>query len=101
MRQNLGEVERFGVGQLVDLLAATEAVGNHNRSWRRGLNGWEQFLVGNGLRHFEFISFKTKWTGHAAAAGLDQFRRRAGLAQKRDFAAWTAEDRLVMAMALY
>ena len=38
LRQNLGKMERFGVGQLIDLLAATEAVGNHYRSWPRGLN---------------------------------------------------------------
>src|SRR5271169_1844179 len=91
VRQNLGKVKRFGVGQLLDLLAATEAVSNHNRGWRCGLNGRKQVLVGNSLRHFEFIGFKTKWTGHAAATRLDQFDRGAGLTQKRDFAARTAE----------
>jgi len=93
-------VERFGVSQLVDLLAATEAIGNHNRGWPRGLNSREQALVGNGLRHLEFIGLKTKWSGHAAATGLDQFDRGAGLTQKRDFAARTAKDRLVMAVAV-
>ena len=100
MRQNLGKVERFGVSQLVDLLAATEAIGNHNRGWPRGLNCREQALVGDRLRHFEFIGFKTEGASHAAATGLDQFDRGARLAQKRDFAARTAEDRLVMAVAV-
>src|SRR5580692_1709313 len=54
-RQNLGKVERFGVGQLLDLLAATKAVGDHDCGWRRGLHGREKILVGDDLRHFEFI----------------------------------------------
>ena len=34
-RQNFSKVERFDVGQLVDLLAATEAVGDHDRRLAR------------------------------------------------------------------
>jgi hypothetical protein len=100
VRQNLGKVERFDVSQLVELLAATEAVGNHNRGWPRGLNSREKGLVGDGLRHLEFVGFETEGAGHAAATGLNHFDCGAGLTQKRDFAARTAEDRLVMAVAV-
>jgi len=61
------------VSQLVELLTATEAVGNHDGGWPRGLNGREQVLVGDGLRHLELVVFETEGAGHAAATGLDQF----------------------------
>ena len=47
--ENLGDVERLGVRELVDLLAATEAVGDDDRGWAGGFNRWKQALVGNGL----------------------------------------------------
>ena len=65
-----------------------------------GLDGREQALVGDGLRDFEFIGLKAEGAGHAAAAGLDEFDRGAGLAEQRDFAGRATEDRLVMAVAV-
>ncbi len=88
------------MSQLVDLLAATEAIGNHNRGWRHGLDGREQALVGDGLRHFEFVSLETEGASHTAATGLDGFNRGASLTQKRDFAGRAAKDRFVMAVAV-
>src|SRR5208337_469895 len=100
VRQNLCKVERFDVRQLVKLLAATESIGNHNRGWPSGLNGREQVLVGDGLRHLEFIGFETEGACHPAATGLDGFDRGAGLTQKHDFAARSAKNRFVMAVAM-
>jgi hypothetical protein len=88
------------MSELVDLLAATEAVGDDDRGWPRGSNRREQALIRDGLRDLEFAGLKTKGPGHAAAAGLDEFDRGAGLAEKCYFIARAAEDRFVMAVAV-
>ena len=85
---------------MLDLLAATEAIGNQNRGRAGGLHGGEQTLIGDGLRDFKFSGFKAERAGHAAAAGLDEFDLGAGFAKQRDFAGRAAEDGLVMAMAV-
>jgi hypothetical protein len=48
-RQNFNEVEGLDVGELADLLAATEAVGDHNGGGTGRLEGGEQAVVGDGL----------------------------------------------------
>jgi hypothetical protein len=93
-------MEGLARGQLRDLLAATEAVGDDDGGWAGGLDGGEQALVGDGLGDFEFVGLEAEGAGHAAAAGLDGARRCAGFAQKRDFAGRAAEDGLVMAVAV-
>lgn len=99
-RQHLGEMQRLAMAKLRNLLAATETVGEDYRQRARGLDRRQQTVGGNGFRYFELVCLKAEWTGHAAAAGLDGFNHRARLAQQRDLALRTAEDRLVMAVAV-
>jgi hypothetical protein len=98
--KNLGEMEGLHVSKLIDLLAATEAVGNYDRSWPGGLNGREQFLLGDDTRDLEFIAFEAEWTSHAATPCLDVFNRCAGLAEDCDFAHRTAENCFVMTVTM-
>lgn len=100
LRQNLGKMERLRVRKLADLLTATEAVCDDDGGWPGGLHGWKQALISDGFRHLKFVSFEAEGTGHAAATGLNGFNCSTGLAEKCDFAAWTTEDRLVMAVAV-
>ena len=82
------------MSELVDLLAATEAVRNDDRGWPRGLDRRKQALIGNGLRYLEFVGLEAKGAGHAAATGLDEFDRGAGLAEKCNFIARAAKTAL-------
>ena len=69
--ESFGEVDGLLVAELVDLLAATEAVGDDEGAGRGGVDGGEQVMVGDGFGDFELVGFKPEWPGHAAAAGLD------------------------------
>ena len=99
-RQDFSEVEGLDVGELIDLLAATEAVGDDDGGGAGGLDGGKQAVVGDGPRDLEFVGFEAEGAGHAAAAGLDGLDRGAGLAEERDFAGRAAEDGFVMAVAV-
>lgn len=79
--KNLCEVERLGLGELVNLLAATEAVSDHDGGRTGSLDGRKQALVSDGLRNFELVGLEPKGTSHAAATGMDGFDLRAGLTQ--------------------
>ena len=81
-RQHFGKMYRLPVRELGDLLAATEAIGDENCGRWSGFNRGQQTLRGDGLRNFKLADFESEWTGHAAAAGLDQLHRRACLAQE-------------------
>ena len=98
--QNFSEVEGPDVGELIDLLAATEAIGDDDGGWGGGLESGKQAIVRDGLRDLEFIGFEAEGAGHAAASGLDGLDRCAGLAEERDFAGRAAEDGFVMAVAV-
>ena len=93
-------MQRFRMGELFDLLPATEAVSNKDRCGTRRSNSWEQILVGDGARNLEFVGFKSKGARHAAAPGLDRLDGSASLSKNRDFVRRSAEDRLVVAMAV-
>lgn len=93
-------MQRFRVSELLNLLAATEAVSYKDRCGAGGSDCGEQVLAGNCARHFEFVGFKSKGSCHAAASCLDRLDRRAGLSKNRNFACRSAKDGLVMAMAV-
>ena len=63
-------------------------------------NCGEQVRGGDGLRNLELFRLEAERAGHAATAGVDELHLRAGPAQQSDFAAGSAEDRLVMAVAV-
>jgi hypothetical protein len=84
----------------MDLLAATEAVGNDDGGWSGGVYGGEQVEVGNGFGDFEFLGLEAKGTGHAAAGGVDEFDGGAGFAEECDLAGGSAEDSFVVAVAM-
>src|SRR5271170_3918374 len=100
MSEKFSKMEGLAVGQLRNLLAATEAVGNDDGGWPGGLDGGEQALVGDDLRDFKFAGFEAEGAGHSTATGLDWLDRGACFAQQRDFAGRTAEDGLVVAVAM-
>src|SRR5579864_8478577 len=100
LRQYFGKMQRPFVAELQDLLAATEPVGHDDRRRSGAFDGGQKPLAGDGLRDLEFVRFKTERSGHAAAARLDGFDRRACLPQQRNFLLRPAEDRLVMAVAV-
>ena len=83
--KNFSKVEGRTVGQLRDLLAATETVGDKDRGWGGGLNGGQEILVGDGLRNFKFSGFKAEWARHSATASLNEIDRCSGRAEKRNF----------------
>jgi len=93
-------MEGLARGQLRDLLAATEAVGDQDGGWASGLNSGQQALVGDDFGDFKFAGFEAEGTGHSAASGLDGLDRCASLAQERDFAGRAAKDGFVMAVAV-
>ena len=99
-REEFREVEGGTAGELGDLLPATEAVGGDDGRGAGGGDGGKEALAGNGFGDFEFTGLETEGPGHAAAAGLDELDLGAGLTEKRYFIGRTAEDRLVMAVAV-
>ena len=100
MDKKFSEMEGLARGQLRNLLAATESVGEDDGGRAGGLNGWQQALIGNGFGDFKFAGFEAEGACHSAAAGLDGLDCGARFAEKRHFAGWTAEDGLVMAVAV-
>jgi hypothetical protein len=100
MDKKFGEMEGLARGQLRDLLAATETVGEDDGGRAGGLNCGQQALVGDGFGDLEFAGFEAEGAGHSAAASLDGLDCGAGFAEQRDFAGRTAEDGLVMAVAV-
>src|SRR5579863_3216923 len=98
--QGLGEMNGGTAGQMGDLLAAAEAVGHKDGCGRSGLDRWKQAVGSDGFRDFELARFKTEGAGHAATSGLDGLDIRAGLAEQGDLVGWSAEDSLVMAVAV-
>ena len=100
MRQNLSEVKRRTAAELRNLFSATEAVGGDDGRRPGGFDGGEQTVVGDGLGNLEFVRFKAKRSGHAAAACPDGFDRGPGSAEERDLTGWAAEDSLVVAVAV-
>ncbi len=99
-RQNFSEVKGLAIGQLGNLLTATEPIGDENRGWAGGFDGREKALIGDSFRDLKFASFEAKWAGHSAATGLDELDIGSGLAKQRDFAGRAAEDGFVMAVAV-
>ena len=100
MDKKFGEMEGLARGQLRDLLAATETVGEDDGGRARGLNGGQQALVGDDFGDFKFAGFEAEGACHPAAADLDGLDFGASLAQQSDFADRAAEDGLVMAVAV-
>jgi len=96
LQQNARPADR-STGQSV---RATEAVGNNDRRGRGRLDRRQQAVLGDGFRDLKLIGFKAEGAGHSAAAGLDRFNCSAGLEQQGDFIGRSAEDGLVMAMAM-
>jgi hypothetical protein len=93
-------MHRLLVAELINLFAATEAVGNEDGHGSRGLHCRQQAVVGDGLGHFKFVRFKSKRTCHAATAGLDGLDDGARTLEQRDLARRTSEDSLVMTVAV-
>jgi hypothetical protein len=100
MGKKFSEMEGLARGQLRDLLAATETIGEDDGGWAGGLNGGEQALVSDDFGDFKFAGFEAEGAGHPAAAGLDGLDCGAGFAEQRDFAGRAAKDGLVMAVAV-
>ena len=98
--KNFSKVESRTVGQLRDLLAATETVGDKDRGWGGGLNGGQEILVGNGLGNFKFSGFKAEWARHSATASLNKIDHCSGRAEKRDFTSRAAKNCFVMAVTV-
>src|ERR1039458_9978001 len=98
--KNFSEVEGRTAGQLRDLLAATEAVGDEDRRRAGGLHGGKQALVGDRLRNFQFADLKAERARHPATAGRNEIDRCSGRAEKRDFTGQTAKDGFLMAMTM-
>ena len=72
MGKKFSEMEGLARGQLRDLLAATETVGEDDGGWAGGLNGGQQTLVSDGFGDFKFTGFEAEGPCHSAAAGLDR-----------------------------
>ena len=100
MDKKFSEIEGLAGGQLRDLFAATEAVGEDDGGGVGGLNGGQQTLVGNGFGDFKFAGFEAEGASHSATPGLDGLDCGAGFAEQRDFAGRAAEDGFVMAVAV-
>src|ERR1700679_488946 len=97
----LGKMHALAVGELADLLPATEPVG-HNQCHRPGsMHRRHQAKIRNRLRHLNLVRLKPKRPGHPATSGVDHLHLRAGLAQQRNFALRPAKHRLVMAVAMH
>ena len=89
------------VAELGDLLAATEAVGDDERhragGFRRQAAEPSLAIV---FRHFELVAPRIRTARPCRSSRPDEFDRGAGLAQQRDLAGRSAEDRLVVAVAV-
>ena len=99
-REDFSEVQRAGVAELMNLFAATEAIGDDDGGGSGGADGGQQTVLRDGFRDFEFVGFKPKRTGHAAATRLDGFDDGAGALEECDFAGGSAEDGFVVAVAV-
>src|SRR5215813_13907314 len=62
-------VHRLAPGALLDLLAAAEAVGEHQRIGRRRVDARQQHALGCRNRHVVLRRLEAERAGHAAAAG--------------------------------
>ena len=69
------------IGELGDLFAATEAICNNDCFLFGGFDGRHQDAVGERGGNGVFLLLKTEGTGHAAAAGIEQFDLSAGCAE--------------------
>jgi hypothetical protein len=72
------DVQRVASGAVPDLVAATEAVGNNERRWRRGAHCGQQREFAHRHRHVVVARLVTERAGHAAAARFDDARAQSG-----------------------
>jgi len=78
--EDFGNVHSLACGELADLFAATEAVGDNDGHWTSGIHGRKQADVSNCFRDFDFIGFEAERTGHSTAGCVDHADFSAGLA---------------------
>ena len=67
-------MQHMAAREMLDLLAATGAVGADQRVGR-GLDGGYETVTSDGLGHGVMIGCVAERAGHAAAAGVDQLDR--------------------------
>src|SRR5262245_21142078 len=88
------------IGQVMDLLTTTEAIGDDGGRWRRGLDRGHQSISPNGDRHLVVTPVETERSGETAAARVENPRAesagRHGLAQ-----VITVHERLLMAVHVH
>src|ERR1039458_10124745 len=82
--QNLRKMNSLTLRQLIDLLAATEAVGDNDGRRRGGVDRRQQAKIGDGFGDFDLIHLKAEGPCHAAATGVDEFDCCASLLQQGD-----------------
>ena len=97
--QGFGQVNRPAPGGLLDLLPATESVGNDDRAPGRISYGRQEHSFAHGLRHLVFFLLETKWPRHPAATGIDGLEIRSRFSQQGLLIA-EPHQRFVVAVAM-
>ena len=92
-------MERFAVGGLRDLFAATEAVGDDDRVARRFAHGGKEDAFADAHRQLVFLFLESERAGHAAAAGVGMIDVESELLQ-HFFLVVEMEDGFVVAVRL-
>src|SRR5262249_49653891 len=100
-RQQLSEMQRLLMPQLLNLFAAAESIRQQNRHRPSRLHRRHQSVVGNCLRDFELLRLESERPSHPAAPCLDLLHVRAGLSQQRNLIRRPAEYRFVMTVPVY
>src|SRR5213593_2967826 len=87
-------------GRLLDLLAATESVGDDQRIAFCLAHARKQHALADTHRDVVMFRLKAERAGHAAASGIEMFEVEPDFLQ-REFFRLELHDRFVMAMALH
>ena len=97
--QDLCEVQRFAVRALLDLLPATETIGNNQRVARRRPHRRQQHPLADAHRDLVVLAIEAERPCHAATTGVERLELEADLLQHR-LLGLELHDRLVMAVPL-
>src|SRR5690349_3187855 len=92
-------MEGLAAGELGDLLAAGEAIGDDERVGAGAADGGQERALSDPNRDVVVVLLETEGAGHAAAAGVEDFEVEAEAAQER-FLGVHRQDSLLLAMAL-
>ena len=93
-------MQGMAVAKLINLLPATESVGDNDCGGWRGVHRRQESQIRNGFGNFDLVGFKAERTRHTATGGVDELDRGPRLAQQRDLVHRPAEHRLVVAVTV-